>query len=89
MIIILDIIYFDEAIEKFLSRSTFNPFVKIDIPSSLEDSRNHTKTYVVPSPIEILDDLSIDDPLVLATQSTSIDKTGRTIFRYTNFPKLK
>lgn len=68
--------------------------MKTDTPFLLDDSEKHAKTIVVPSPIETFDDvmdeiLNPSDPLVAATQFISKDKTGRELFRYQNFPKLK
>jgi hypothetical protein len=91
--ILIDILFFDESIEAYLSRSAFLSFMKSD-PSFLSDeSQKHATTLVVPSPIEALDDVMDEitnpsDPLVAATQFISTDKMGRELFRYHNFPKL-
>jgi hypothetical protein len=90
----IDILFFDESIEAYLNRSSFLSFMKTDTPFLLDDSEKHAKTIVVPSPIETFDDvmdeiLNPSDPLVAATQFISKDKTGRELFRYQNFPKLK
>ncbi len=69
------------------------PFMnKLDTPFLLDESQKHAKTFVVPSPIETLDDDELhpsDDPLVAATQCVEKDKMGKDLFRYRNFPKLK
>lgn len=89
-----DILFFDESIEVQINRSSFLSFIKFDTPFLLDMSHKHSKTIVAPSPIDTFDDLldailNPSDPLVAATQSISTDKTGKEVFRYSNFPKLK
>lgn len=91
---LIDILFFDESIEACLNRSSLLAFLKPDTPCLFDVSQKHTKTLVAPSPNETLDDVLDDvmnptDPLVAATQSVTVDKTGKEIFRYSHFPKLK
>lgn len=89
----LDIQFFDESIEAKINRYTFR-LHKRDTPFLLDSSQKHTKTFVAAS-VDVDNLTNIQYPndgteeWINKTQKITQDKSGRNIFHYHNFPKLK
>jgi hypothetical protein len=88
-----DVLFFDESIEAKINRYTFR-LHKRDTPFLLDSSQKHTKTFVSTSvDVDNLDTIPFPEDetteWIRQTQRITRDKTGRNIFHYDTFPKLK
>lgn len=93
LMIFLDIQFFDESIEAKINRYTFR-LHKRDTPFLLDSSQKHAKTFVSPAvDVDNLDAIYYpndgSEEIIKRTQQVSVDKSGRNVFHYRNFPKLK